>query len=51
LRRSRCTLQPEDLLSLKENSIIGRLIPAGSGIYRYAEIDIQPPATLVGDEE
>jgi hypothetical protein len=24
--------------------IIGHLIPAGSGIYRYAEIDIQPPA-------
>ena len=29
---------------LKENIIIGHLIPAGSGIYRYAEIDIQPPA-------
>ena len=24
--------------------IIGHLTPAGSGIYRYAEIDIQPPA-------
>jgi DNA-directed RNA polymerase subunit beta' len=29
---------------LKENIIIGHLIPAGSGIYRYAEIDIEPPA-------
>jgi hypothetical protein len=27
----------------REN-IIGHLIPAGSGIYRYAEIDIEPPA-------
>jgi DNA-directed RNA polymerase subunit beta' len=27
-----------------ENIIIGHLIPAGSGIYRYAEIDIEPPA-------
>jgi DNA-directed RNA polymerase subunit beta' len=34
----------DDLLGLKENIIIGHLIPAGSGIYRYAEIDIQPPA-------
>jgi DNA-directed RNA polymerase subunit beta' len=33
----------DDLLGLKENIIIGHLIPAGSGIYRYAEIDIQPP--------
>jgi DNA-directed RNA polymerase subunit beta' len=34
----------DDLLGLKENIIIGHLIPAGSGIYRYAEIDIDPPA-------
>jgi DNA-directed RNA polymerase subunit beta' len=34
----------DNLLGLKENIIIGHLIPAGSGIYRYAEIDIQPPA-------
>jgi len=34
----------DDLLGLKENIIIGHLIPAGSGIYSYAEIDIQPPA-------
>ncbi|MDZ4865432.1 MAG: DNA-directed RNA polymerase subunit beta' [Gemmatimonadota bacterium] len=33
----------DDLLGLKENIIIGHLIPAGSGIFRYAEIDIQPP--------
>src|SRR5690349_7804787 len=34
----------DDLRGLKENIIIGHLIPAGSGIYRYAEIDIEPPA-------
>ena len=34
----------DDLLGLKENIIIGHLIPAGSGIYRYSEIEIQPPA-------
>src|SRR5687767_14847359 len=34
----------DDLLGLKENIIIGHLIPAGSGIYRHAEIDIEPPA-------
>ena len=34
----------DDLLGLKENIIIGHLIPAGSGIYRYAEIGLQPPA-------
>src|SRR6266849_5067908 len=33
----------DDLLGLKENIIIGHLIPAGSGIYRYAEIDLEPP--------
>ena len=33
----------DNLLGLKENIIIGHLIPAGTGIYRYAEIDIEPP--------
>jgi DNA-directed RNA polymerase subunit beta' len=33
----------DDLLGLKENIIIGHLIPAGSGIYRYAEIELEPP--------
>jgi DNA-directed RNA polymerase subunit beta' len=33
----------DDLLGLKENIIIGHLIPAGTGIYRYSEIEIQPP--------
>jgi len=35
----------DNLLGLKENIIIGHLIPAGTGIYRYQEVDmdIQPP--------
>jgi DNA-directed RNA polymerase subunit beta' len=33
----------DDLLGLKENIIIGHLIPAGTGIYRYTEIDVNPP--------
>jgi DNA-directed RNA polymerase subunit beta' len=33
----------DDLLGLKENIIIGHLIPAGTGIYRYSEIEVQPP--------
>jgi DNA-directed RNA polymerase subunit beta' len=33
----------DDLLGLKENIIIGHLIPAGTGVYRYHEIDITPP--------
>jgi DNA-directed RNA polymerase subunit beta' len=33
----------DDLLGLKENIIIGHLIPAGSGIYRYHDIEIEPP--------
>jgi len=31
------------LLGLKENIIIGHLIPAGTGIYRYHDIEIEPP--------
>src|SRR5215475_13165427 len=35
----------DDLLGLKENIIIGHLIPAGTGMYRYQEVDLdlQPP--------
>jgi DNA-directed RNA polymerase subunit beta' len=34
----------DDLLGLKENIIIGHLIPAGTGVYRYSEIELEPPA-------
>ena len=35
----------DDLLGLKENIIIGHLIPAGTGMYRYqdVEMDIEVP--------
>jgi DNA-directed RNA polymerase subunit beta' len=32
----------DSLLGLKENVIIGKLIPAGTGIARYRNIDVQP---------
>jgi DNA-directed RNA polymerase subunit beta' len=31
----------DDLMGLKENVIIGHLIPAGTGVYRYQEVDIE----------
>jgi DNA-directed RNA polymerase subunit beta' len=38
----------DELMGLKENIIIGHLIPAGTGMYRYQEVDIEgapmPPA-------
>jgi len=35
----------DDLLGLKENIIIGHLIPAGTGMYRYqqVEMDVERP--------
>jgi DNA-directed RNA polymerase subunit beta' len=40
----------DDLLGLKENIIIGHLIPAGTGMYRYNEVEIEgaeaPPPVL-----
>jgi DNA-directed RNA polymerase subunit beta' len=34
----------DDLIGLKENIIIGHLIPAGTGIYRYREVEFVGPA-------
>jgi DNA-directed RNA polymerase subunit beta' len=31
----------DDLLGLKENIIIGHLIPAGTGMYRYHDVDVE----------
>jgi DNA-directed RNA polymerase subunit beta' len=31
----------DDLLGLKENIIIGHLIPAGTGMYRYQEVEVE----------
>jgi DNA-directed RNA polymerase subunit beta' len=33
----------DDLLGLKENIIIGHLIPAGTGTYRFSELEVEPP--------
>ncbi len=42
----------DDLMGLKENIIIGHLIPAGTGMYRYQEVDIEggPVAPVVFEE-
>ena len=40
----------DDLLGLKENIIIGHLIPAGTGMYRYQDVELEGlemPATEV----
>jgi DNA-directed RNA polymerase subunit beta' len=31
----------DDLLGLKENIIIGHLIPAGTGMYRYNDVEVE----------
>lgn len=43
----------DQLLGLKENVIIGKLIPAGTGMTRYRNIDVVDPnaETVVEDEE
>jgi DNA-directed RNA polymerase subunit beta' len=33
----------DNLIGLKENIIIGKLIPAGSGMMRYREFDVKAP--------
>ena len=33
----------DDLLGLKENIIIGHLIPAGTGMYRYKDVGLEGP--------
>jgi len=42
----------DDLMGLKENIIIGHLIPAGTGMYRYQEVDIEggPVPPVVAEE-
>jgi len=40
----------DPLLGLKENVIIGKLIPAGTGMARYRNITIQPEGQDVDDE-
>ncbi len=40
----------DPLLGLKENVIIGKLIPAGTGMSRYRNIEIEPQGQDVDDE-
>ena len=39
----------DDLLGLKENIIIGHLIPAGTGLYRYQDVDLEGDSIPVGE--
>ncbi|HSH45880.1 MAG TPA: hypothetical protein VK966_08495, partial [Longimicrobiales bacterium] len=39
----------DDLIGLKENIIIGHLIPAGTGIYRYHDIEFLVDEPLMGE--
>jgi hypothetical protein len=40
----------DPLLGLKENVIIGKLIPAGTGMTRYRNIEIQPEGQDLDDD-
>ena len=39
----------DNLLGLKENIIIGHLIPAGTGMYRYQEVDVESDALPIAE--
>ncbi|MFD1884076.1 DNA-directed RNA polymerase subunit beta' [Paenibacillus wenxiniae] len=41
----------DKLLGLKENVIIGKLIPAGTGMNRYRSVKFEEPEQLEGNEE
>ncbi len=41
----------DNLVGLKENVIMGKLIPAGTGCQEYADIRIEEPASIEGPEE
>lgn len=41
----------DDLLGLKENVIIGKLIPAGTGMRRYSDVKYEKTAKPVGEVE
>jgi DNA-directed RNA polymerase subunit beta' len=41
----------DNLVGLKENVIMGKLIPAGTGCQEYADIRIEEPSTSEGQEE
>lgn len=41
----------DDLLGLKENVIIGKLIPAGTGMKRYSQVDIEKEKSTIDAQE
>ena len=41
----------DDLLGLKENVIIGKLIPAGTGMRRYSDVKYDKAETPVTETE
>jgi DNA-directed RNA polymerase subunit beta' len=41
----------DNLLGLKENIIIGHLIPAGTGMYRYQQVDMDVEVPLAAEPE
>lgn len=41
----------DPLLGLKENVIIGKLVPAGTGMHRYSDVEIEKIEELNEDEE
>ena len=40
----------DKLIGMKENVIIGKLIPAGTGMKRYRNIDLNTDGPTLGDE-
>ncbi|MBM7646729.1 DNA-directed RNA polymerase subunit beta' [Scopulibacillus daqui] len=40
----------DELLGLKENVIIGKLVPAGTGMPRYRNVTVQKPEELTGED-
>ena len=43
--------KPDNLLGLKENVIIGKLIPAGAGMSRYRNMKVGPVTPTAGNGE
>ena len=39
----------DPLLGLKENVIIGKLVPAGTGLARYNDIEVEPSAQATAE--
>ena len=40
----------DPLLGLKENVIIGKLVPAGTGMKRYSDVEVVPKAPAIAEE-